>query len=179
MEFWKDAKDFELLYKVSNLGNVKSLNYKNTKKEKILNQINNGKNYLSVNLYKNKIKYRIYIHRLVAMTFLENKENKEEVNHINGIRTDNKLSNLEWVTRSENHYHRYKVLKQKGVNFGKTGILNWNSKKVAKMDNLNNIIDIYPGVMEAMRKTNINEASIRSCIYGKQKTAGGFKWQYI
>ena len=166
MEIWKDAKNYESLYQVSDLGNVKSLNYKNTKKEKILSKINNGKNYLSVNLYKNKIKTRIYIHRIVATSFLDNSQNKEEVNHINGIRTDNRLTNLEWVTRSENHFHRYKVLGQKGVNFGKTGILNWKSKKVAKMDSFNNIIEIYPAVMEAMRITKINEGSIRSCIYG-------------
>lgn len=173
MENFIKVKGFENYYEISNLGNVRRLGSLNN-----LKPINNGKDYLSVCLsVKSKIK-RIYIHRLVAMAFLDNKENKEEVNHINGIRTDNKLINLEWVTRSENHFHRYKVLKQKGVNFGKTGALNWKSKKVNKLDLDYNLLEQYPGVMEAMRITKINEASIRSCIYGKQKTAGGFKWQY-
>jgi hypothetical protein len=173
MEVFKRIKGFDNYYEVSNLGNVRRLG-----SIKNLKAINNGKDYLGVCLSINgKIK-RFYIHRLVAIAFLNNKENKEEVNHINGVRTDNRLINLEWVTRSENHYHRYKVLKQRGTNFGKTGALNWSSKKVYKLDLNNNILQEYPAVMEAMRITGINEASIRSCIYGKQKTAGGFKWEY-
>jgi hypothetical protein len=173
MENFIKVKGFENYYEISNLGNVRRLGSLNN-----LKPINNGKGYLSVCLsVKSQIK-RFYIHRLVAMSFLDNKENKEEVNHINGIRTDNRIINLEWVTRSENHFHRYKTLKQKGVNFGKTGALNWKSKKVNKLDLDYNLLEQYPGVMEAMRITKINESSIRCCIYGKQKTAGGFKWQY-
>lgn len=174
MEIWKDIKGYEGYYEVSNFGNVRRLN-----SIKNLSKINNGKNYLSVSLSVNGIVKRLYIHRLVADTFIENLQKKEEVNHIDGNRENNSLINLEWVTRSENHFHRYKVLNQKGVNFGKKGELNWKSKKVAKLDLLNNIIEIYPAVMEAMRKTKINESSIRGCIYGKQKTAGGYKWIYV
>jgi hypothetical protein len=178
MEIWKEIKGFEALYEVSNLGNVKRLKGYQAQKERHLSKINNKKDYLFVNLSKHGIKKAYYIHRLVASAFLENKKNKEEVNHINGIRGDNRLDNLEWTTRSENHFHRYNVLKQKGVNFGKTGAANWKSKKVHQLDLNGNFLKSYPAVMEAMRKTNINEASIRGCICGKQKTAGGYKWKY-
>lgn len=173
MEIWKDVKGYEGYYLVSDLGNVKRLHSKNN-----LKAINNGYNYLSVSLSINGNVKRFYIHRLVAMSFIENKENKEEVNHIDGNRKNNKLSNLEWVTRSENHYHRYKVLNQKGVNYGKTGSKNWRSKAVIQYDLNGNKINEFPAVMEAMRQTGIHEANIRGCIKGKGKTAGGYIWKY-
>jgi hypothetical protein len=179
MEIWKDIVGYEGIYQVSNFGVVKRVKHFITKKEFILKGINNGNNYLSVNLSKDGKKERIYIHRIVCIAFLENPDKKDEVNHIDGIRTNNNLTNLEWVTRSENHFHRYKVLKQKGVNYGKKGILNWRSKPVNKLDLNNNIIETYPAVMEAMRITGIQESCIRACIYGRQKTAGGFKWSYV
>jgi len=178
MEVWKDVKGFEDYYQISNLGRLKRKIGVQAKKERILKQIDNGNGYKCVCLSKNGKILRMYVHRLVAINFLENKDNKEEVNHIDGVRSNNVLTNLEWVTRSENHYHRYKVLKQRGVNYGKTGEKNWKSKPVKKLDLNNNVLKIYPGVMEAMRQTGINESSIRSCIYGKSKTAGGYKWQY-
>lgn len=179
MEIWKDILNYEDLYQVSNLGNVKRKKGYQSKTERMLVHTNNGFNYLSVNLSKNGKKTRFYIHRLVATAFLDNKENKEEVNHIDGVRTNNKLTNLEWVTRSENHHHRYQVLKQRGVNYGKTGGLNWNSKKVNQLDLDGNIVNTYPAVMEAMRKTGICESNIRGVIYGRSKTAGGYKWEYV
>jgi len=178
MEIWKDVKGYEGIYKVSNLGNVKRLIGVQCKKERTLKVVDNGSGYLGVSLCKNSKAIREYVHRIVAISFLTNDKEKEEVNHIDGIRTNNKLSNLEWVTRSENHKHRYDVLGQRGVNYGKTGEKNWRSKKVYKLDLNNNILQEYPAVMEAMRITGINEASIRGCIYGKQETAGGFKWKY-
>jgi len=177
MEIWKEIKDYEN-YQVSTLGNVKRKKGYQSKNERLLKPINNGKDYLSVTLSKNGTVKRFYIHRLVAKTFLENKENKKEVNHIDGIRINNKLTNLEWVTSSENHNHRYQVLKQKGVNYGKTGSKNWLSKEVCKFDLSGNLIQTYPAVMEAMRQTGIGESCIRNVIYGKQKTAGGYKWKY-
>jgi len=178
MEIWKDIKGFESLYQASNTGLIKRMQGYQCKKERILKQANNGFNYMAVSLSIGSKVKRFYVHRLVAETFLENNENKEEVNHIDGNRQNNNLSNLEWVTRSENHYHRYKVLKQRGVNFGKTGEKNWKSKPVVCFDNQGNLIKRYAGVMEAMRQTGINESSIRSVIYGKSKTAGGYIWEY-
>jgi hypothetical protein len=178
MEIWKTIENYPN-YEISNFGNVKRKQGYQCKIERILIPLNNGNDYMNVGLSKDGIKKREYVHRLVAEAFLGTPKIKLEVNHIDGNKLNNQLSNLEWVTRSENQNHRYKVLKHKGANTGKLGELNWKSKKVAKMDLQGNVICVYPAVMEAMRITNICESNIRGCIYGRSKTAGGFKWKYI
>jgi DNA primase catalytic subunit len=128
MEIWKTIKEFEN-YQVSNLGNVKRLQsivkYKNgltcNHKEKILsfeniNTNKNGKHYKRVTLSKNNIQKRFTVHRLVAIHFLENKDNKKCVNHIDGNPENNNVFNLEWATHSENEIHSYDVLKKINAN---------------------------------------------------------------
>jgi hypothetical protein len=171
MENWKKVPNFNK-YEASDLGNIRRIN------GKVLKQINNGTNYMCVCLCENGKAKRLYVHRIVAWTFLNELE-LPEVNHIDGNRQNNSLSNLEWVTRSENHIHRYNVLKREATNKGKFGALNWNSKKVG-MYNLNgDLIKIYAAVMEAARDLKINDGSIRSVIYGKSKTCKGHKFKYI
>lgn len=107
MEIWKDVKGYEGLYKVSNIGNVKSLKFNKSKKQKKLSLfLRSG--YLSCMLCNGKTKKMFHVHRIVADSFIENIENKPCVNHINGIKTDNNYLNLEWVTYSENTKHAYK-----------------------------------------------------------------------
>lgn len=109
-EVWKDIIGYEKKYQISNLGRVKSMQKKvvNSKKserivsERILKSWNVGRGYAVITL---GVKNKRYIHRLVAESFIPNIENKEQVNHINGIKTDNRVENLEWVTQSENMYH--------------------------------------------------------------------------
>jgi len=100
MEIWKDITGYEGLYQVSNLGNVKNANAKILKHRF-------RREYKSVVLYKNKIGKPYSIHRLVAREFIINESNKPCVNHINGNRVDNTVSNLEWVNSRENSSHRY------------------------------------------------------------------------
>lgn len=99
-EIWKDIPCFEGLYQVSNLGRVKSFKLN---REKILKLIITHYGYYQVGLNKNAF----YVHRLVAIAFIDNKENKPQVNHINGVKTDNRVENLEWCTAKFNCQHKY------------------------------------------------------------------------
>lgn len=80
-EVWKDIEGYEGLYQVSNLGNVKSLNYQGVSREKILKPFINSDGYKRVMLYKNKTIKRLSVHRLVAQAFIENPNNYSCVNH--------------------------------------------------------------------------------------------------
>lgn len=104
MEIWKDISGYENVYLASNLGRIKSLPKKTRKGERVLSPIK-GVNYFTVDLVKDKKVKKYLVHRLIAETFIGNLENKPQVNHINGIKTDNRIENLEWVTRSENQLH--------------------------------------------------------------------------
>ena len=115
-EIWKDIKGFEGLYQVSNLGNIKSYDRvvkcthgkTRTIKGKTLKKIKLKDGYLYVHLYKNTIVTNKVIHRLVAEAFIENTLNKEEVNHIDCNKHNNRVDNLEWVTPKENMEHAWK-----------------------------------------------------------------------
>lgn len=112
-EIWKDIKGYEGIYQVSNLGNVKSLNFHREKKEKLLKPKLTKDGYFETTLFKEgKCKF-IRTHRLVAMAFIENPLNKKEINHKDGNKLNNNISNLEWVTSSENQKHAYKLGLQK------------------------------------------------------------------
>jgi hypothetical protein len=113
LEIWKDINGYEGYYQVSNIGRVKSLarviEYRKgiygNKKEIILKTFKDGKGYLKYKLCKNGKEKSVISHRLVAIAFLHNLNQKPEVNHINGIKDDNRLENLEWCTSSENTIH--------------------------------------------------------------------------
>jgi hypothetical protein len=104
-EVWKDVKDFEGLYQVSNLGNVKRLVSKGVLNERAIGRILDRDGYLRRTLCKNSLCKQITEHRLVATAFIENHQNKATINHINGIKTDNRVENLEWNTNLENSQH--------------------------------------------------------------------------
>lgn len=109
-EVWKDISGFEGQYQVSNLGRVKSLYSKKNVPtlRKLSHNITTG--YVMVSLMDMKQKMHLKsVHRLVAIAFMPNPMSKTDVNHINGIKTDNRLSNLEWNTRSENMFNGYKI----------------------------------------------------------------------
>lgn len=100
-EKWESLRDFD--YEVSNLGRIR-------RNGRILKPVNFGKGYDGVFLYRNGKLKRGYIHRLVAEVFIPNTDYKPQVNHKNGIKSDNRVENLEWVTDSQNRKHAYKEL---------------------------------------------------------------------
>jgi hypothetical protein len=111
-EIWKDVVGWEGLYEVSNIGRVRSvdryLGHPNSptgafRKGKILTP--KSKKYADIHLWRNSKYVSTHVHRLVAIAFIDNPENKPEVNHRDGNKLNNHISNLEWVTRSENLKH--------------------------------------------------------------------------
>lgn len=104
-EIWKDIKDFEGIYQVSNLGRIKSnirRNQTNKKTVRILENWEKGKNYPHLYLIKDGKQYKRYIHRLVAEAFLENPKHYRYVNHIDGDKNNPKATNLEWCSQKYN-----------------------------------------------------------------------------
>lgn len=134
-EIWKDIEGYEGIYQISNLGRVKSLirvikrsdGKIKTFKERILKPALNTFGYPYVNLSKQGKVKSFVVHRLVVKAFILNIGNKSDVNHINGIKTDNRVVNLEWNTRSENVQHAF----DNGLNNNK-GSKHTNSKLTEK-----------------------------------------------
>lgn len=126
MEIWKDIKNYENLYQVSSLGQVRSLP-RTTTTGRILKQ-NKSRFYKTVCLSKENKFESVSVHRLVAKHFIENPENKAYVNHIDGNKFNNEASNLEWTTPSENKLHAVK----NGFTSTPKGEKHWASKVTEK-----------------------------------------------
>lgn len=170
-EVWKDIKGCEGFYQVSNLGRIKN-------KNKILKGWITKYGYKRVSL-KNK---RYLVHRLVAEAFLDHPKNLTQVNHKDGNKLNNCVSNLEWCTPSENMQHAFKIGLMENATKLKT-IRKYRAKKIEQYDIKGNYIKTYKGSIEVekdLKEQNINISSrnIRSVCEGKRKTAGGFKWKY-
>lgn len=180
-EIWKDIKEYEGLYQVSNLGRIRSLDrYRKTgisgyiQRGRILIGSKRGPGYLGVSLTKKDVKKSVLIHRIVAETFIPNPDGKKEVNHKNGIKTDNRVMNLEWSTRKENEKHSYVA----GLSRARRGTENILSKGVIQYDLQMNKLKEYGSIREVQRERGYNNSFIGACCKGKHKTAYGYIWKY-
>ena len=177
MEEWKDIKDYEGLYQVSNEGRVKSIDrFVETftgirhYKEKIIIPNLKKDNYYEVSLYyKGKREHR-RLNRLVADAFIPNPENKSVVGHYDCKRTNNKVENLYWCTQEENNKHPLTNERQK--NNPK------KSKQVYQYSLNGELIAIWPSAKEVERKTEFKSNKISKCCNGKNKTHKGYKWSF-
>lgn len=164
-------------YYVTDSGEVYSRNLYNNPNGRIkrLKKTLEQTGYYTVNL-KGRI---ISVHRLVAEAFISNSEKKPCVNHINGIKTDNRVENLEWCSYAENNLHAYRVLGRSYIPpfKGKSGKEIRFSKVVEQIKD-GNVIAEYYGCHEADRETGITYKNISACCLGKRKSAGGYQWRY-
>lgn len=189
-EIFKNIDGYKGKYKISNLGNVKSLKkdilvyknsvqkYKYLRKEKILKQVKTKTGYLQVNL-SNGIKFTCYhTHRLVAKAFIKNTFNKPQVNHIDGNKTNNIVSNLEWVTASENSKHSYKIGLSNAWHKKNSGKNTPTAKAILQLDLNGNLIKEWECGLDAVRKIGCNSSGISRCCHGIIKKHYGYKWQF-
>lgn len=171
-------KDFPGYY-VTDAGDVYSRNYNGTGRIKKLKQEHCKNGYKRVTFCVNGKTTRRFVHRLVAEAFIPNPQNKCDVNHKNGIRDDNKVNNIEWMSRAENIKHAYKDLGNTSPMRGKHGKDNPRSKIVQQIKNGKVVAEFY-GCVEAEAFTGIRRTRISDCCrgYKHSKTAGGYQWKY-
>lgn len=185
MEIWKNIEGYEN-YRVSNLGRVKSLNYRRTGRKEILKCYKDRNGYLIISLSQGKGKNNWFlVHRLVAQAFIPNPDNKPQVDHINTDRTDNRVENLRWCTREENMNNPLtrKVLSesQLGVKshmYGKFGKQHHHSIPILQFTKDGILVKKWDCIIDAARELSINQSNICSHLKGKRKTIGGYVWKY-
>lgn len=185
-EIWKPIVNYESYYEISNLGNVWSKGKKYVDSlGKVMNRkprnvkIHKGSNgYLCVDLNSNNVSSQKCIHRLIAEAFILNPENKPTVNHKDGNKLNNNISNLEWNTYSENNKHAIDNNLRQSPWTGKFGINHPQSKSVIQLDKKGNIIDIFVSAREAQEKTGVSYKHISCCCLGKRMSTGGYCWKF-
>jgi len=177
-EIWKSIKGYEKRYEISNLGRVRSrMDNKGKMRLKILKISSNYNGYSMVNLKSKHITKRISVHRLVAIAFIPNPHSYPQVNHINEDKTDNRSCNLEWCSASYNCNYGNRNYRMR-MNLTKTQLK--RAIKVCQINKENNeVINVFPSLREAYRKTGVRESGISNCLKGRCKSCGGFYWKQI
>lgn len=171
-EIWKDIKGYEGIYQVSNKERIKSVGYTISCRngvcmnihDKILNQVLNEMGYFRVFLSKNnKVKTK-KVHRLIANAFICNPKHYPVVNHINKIRTDNSIENLEWCTQKHNLRH--------------SGIFQNQEKPVRQLSKSRELIAKYPSVL-SVSENGFKKQGVSRCCNNHVDYYKGFIWEFV
>lgn len=176
MEEWRDVAGYNGKYQVSCNGNVRS--FTKWKNGNNLKKHVDGHGYYIVMLVgsgRNDVRRR-FVHRLVAEAFIDNPNNLAEVNHIDGVKTNNVVSNLEWVSRDENIQHAVRT----GLIPYKKGAEHYCARSVIQKDKDGNIVRIWGCIADIKRELGYATNGIVCCCRKKPKyhTAYGYIWEY-
>lgn len=158
-EIWKSVAGYNDLYEVSNCGNIRN---RETKVPKSFRADRDG--YACVTLRECGVDKRRFVHRIVAITFLDNSSEKPEVNHIDGNKQNNALKNLEWVTNAENELHALLT----GLNHPRKAVIGIHKKT-------NDVLH-FESINDAARQTKENRGGIRKTIHGEQRGTQNYNW---
>lgn len=163
-EKWKIIQEASN-YEISNFGNVRNRTTGKILKGRLTKS---GYYEVSVKIDETQKFQNRYIHRLVAIYWITNDENKREVNHKDGNKTNNHIDNLEWVTSSENQKHRHKI-----------GITKTSNRKVGKFSKDGELIASYDSIIEASIAEGSPRVSIDNVLQNRRYTLKGFVWKYL
>lgn len=168
-EVWQDIQGYSGIYQVSTLGRIRSLK---KGKIKLLKPYINNMGYAVLSLYANHKQKTYHVHKLVADTFLVKVDGRNYIDHINGIKTDNRIDNLRWCTPKENANFELSIINRKRAMRKARGV------SVNQYDLRGNYIATNATLTDAQTITGIAYQNIRACCIGRYKTAGNYIWKF-
>lgn len=188
-EIWKDFPGWEGLYQVSTCGNVISLNYKRSGKEKLLRPRLTTYGYLFVTLIHKGRQENWFVHRMVGITFIPRVDGKEFIDHIDGNPLNNHVENLRWCTRKENQNNPVTKARMRIANAGRVftketlekrgrSISKGKKEPVLQYTTDGQFIREWPSIEEASEGTGICRMTISHACRGRVKNPIAFRWKY-
>ena len=173
-EIWKTINGYPN-YMISSMGNVK-----NIKTGKLLKTRIGNNGYYTITLSKKGEIKKKDIHRLIAIAFIPNPENKPEIDHINTDKIDNRIENLRWVTHKENINNPISISKMKKNQHLKNtfGAEHPLSKPILQFSMDGKLVRKWESAVDIKKELDFNNCHISSCCKGKRKTANGYIWRY-